>query len=567
MKRFRAVVAFLFVAAASASALAQQTPDRPVTATTQSPTLVRLDGQLVAPTGEPRTGTVTVAVSLYGQRDDTVPLWVEQQNVTLGPGGRYTVYAGATLPDGVPQELLTGGSTGHWIGVGVQGEPEQYRTLLLTVPYAARAREADSLSGKKLTDFVQTSDLAESVKATLKETSKGTVHSGGATTNAGDPGVALTDNFLHKSASGGTVTVDSQVFDNGTNIGIGTTTPNAKFEVRTNAGIAARALDILNTGAGGGEFVVNVFSGALGSLVAGDALMSNGVGNLLFSPNAAGKDVRFVGGVWTNPIAMTVKDGGNVGIGTTTPGAKLEVRGTGIVPRVLDLINSDPGAGEFTVNLAGGAIASLVAGDALISNGVGNIVFSPNAAGKDIRFVPGVWVNAPALVMKDGGNVGIGTLSPAAKLHVAGNAQVDGNIAAKYQDVAEWVETTEPLEPGTLVIVDPAQANRVRLASVAYDTRVAGAVSAKPGLILGEQSEGKAMVAQSGRVRVKADATYGAIRIGDLLVASATPGYVMRSKPIRMGGQTMHRPGTIVGKALEALPNGKGEILVLLTLQ
>jgi hypothetical protein len=41
----------------------------------------------------------------------------------------------------------------------------------------------------------------------------------------------------------------------------------------------------------------------------------------------------------------------------------------------------------------------------------------------------------------------------------------------------------------------------------------------------------------------------------------------MRSRPVRLGAESMHRPGTLLGKALEALPNGKGEILVLLTLQ
>jgi hypothetical protein len=152
-------------------------------------------------------------------------------------------------------------------------------------------------------------------------------------------------------------------------------------------------------------------------------------------------------------------------------------------------------------------------------------------------------------------------------VQIAGNVTVNGNIGAKYQDVAEWVETSSPLEPGTVVIVDPIERNRVVAAPRAYDTRVAGAVSQQPGLLLGEPSDGKAMVAQSGRVRVKADAKYGAIKIGDLLVTSPTPGYAMRSRPVRVGAESMHRPGTLLGKALEALPNGKGEILVLLTLQ
>jgi hypothetical protein len=41
----------------------------------------------------------------------------------------------------------------------------------------------------------------------------------------------------------------------------------------------------------------------------------------------------------------------------------------------------------------------------------------------------------------------------------------------------------------------------------------------------------------------------------------------MRSRPVKIGDASVHRPGTVVGKALEALPKGKGEILVLLTLQ
>jgi hypothetical protein len=175
------------------------------------------------------------------------------------------------------------------------------------------------------------------------------------------------------------------------------------------------------------------------------------------------------------------------------------------------------------------------------------------AAGGSINFMIG---SSSKFLVANSGNVS-----------VAGNMTVNGNIGAKYQDVAEWVETAAPLEAGTVVIVDPKQPNRVLAAPRAYDTRVAGAVSREPGLLLGEQSDSKAMVAQSGRVRVKVDAKYGAIKIGDLLVTSPTPGYAMRSRPMRIGAQSLHRPGTLLGKALEALPNGKGEILVLLTLQ
>jgi hypothetical protein len=74
-------------------------------------------------------------------------------------------------------------------------------------------------------------------------------------------------------------------------------------------------------------------------------------------------------------------------------------------------------------------------------------------------------------------------------------------------------------------------------------------------------------VATTGRVRVKADASGGPIKVGDLLVTSGVEGAAMRSVPVDLGGVRLHRPGTIIGKALEPLERGTGEILVLLSLQ
>jgi hypothetical protein len=51
------------------------------------------------------------------------------------------------------------------------------------------------------------------------------------------------------------------------------------------------------------------------------------------------------------------------------------------------------------------------------------------------------------------------------------------------------------------------------------------------------------------------------------LVTSDKPGTAMSSQPVDLGGIKMHRPGTIIGKALEPLSNGEGDILVLLSLQ
>ena len=175
--------------------------------------------------------------------------------------------------------------------------------------------------------------------------------------------------------------------------------------------------------------------------------------------------------------------------------------------------------------------------------------------------------NAYRMTVDASGNVGIGTTAPTAKLEVAGDIVASGNIAAKYQDVAEWVPSAERLAAGTVVIVAPGKSNEVVSSSQPYDTRVAGVISAQPGLILGEAGASKVMVATTGRVRVRVDASAGPIEAGDILVTGTKPGTAMKSSAVDIVGVKLHRPGTVVGKALEPLARGEGEILVLLSLQ
>jgi len=232
---------------------------------------------------------------------------------------------------------------------------------------------------------------------------------------------------------------------------------------------------------------------------------------------------------------------GNVGIGTTTPAHQLDVIGSlAVTP------TSGPSGQTFLVN----------------SDTVGP--FMGTSTNTAFSFITNF---RRRMLIDAAGNVGIGTNNPAAMFHVVGDALIDGNIAAKYQDVAEWVPTTTRISPGTVVVIDPLNGSRVLPAAGPYDTRVAGVVSAKPGILLGEPGDDKVSVAHSGRVKVKADAGYGSIAVGDMLVSSATLGFAMRSTPIEVNGISMHRTGTILGKALEPLKEGTGEILVLLTLQ
>lgn len=237
-----------------------------------------------------------------------------------------------------------------------------------------------------------------------------------------------------------------------------------------------------------------------------------------------------------------LQNAGWVGISTMSPGSELDVNGR---IRMSQSTNSS----EFFTGSSGGIMGLHIGSRSNMP-----LSLYTNSSG-------------PQFVLATSGNVGIGTTAPAAMLHVAGNVQVDGNIAAKYQDVAEWVPAASKLAPGTVVILGGTKPNEVTASDKAYDTKVAGVVSDKPGLILGEGGDNQVKVAHIGRVKVKVDASYGAVQIGDLLVTSATPGYAMRSQPVSIGSATIHQPGTLIGKALESLEGGQGEVLVLLTLQ
>jgi hypothetical protein len=190
----------------------------------------------------------------------------------------------------------------------------------------------------------------------------------------------------------------------------------------------------------------------------------------------------------------------------------------------------------------------------------------------------GLKVLAPAgstvgMTIDSSGNVGIGGASSAShKLKVTGNVDVAGtvtgsNIKAHYQDIAEWVPSTSDLTPGTVVVLNLDRDNQIMASATAYDTAVAGVVSAQPGLSLGIESEDKEQIATTGRVKVRVDARSKPIRVGDLLVTSNAPGTAMRSEPMNVNGRPFHQPGTIIGKALQSLDGGVGEILVLLSMQ
>jgi hypothetical protein len=342
------------------------------------------------------------------------------------------------------------------------------------------------------------------------------------------------------SAQWTTATNGNDVYKTNTagNVGVGTTNPQyGKLQVNKTVRIDDDSGSLTGSDTLGGA--PNLY---LGTTSGGSAFQFNGSGGIdLWQYNNA---------AWGRTV--TFAKAGNVGIGTTTP-----TTATGYT--ALSLNNS---TGTLVDFMTGNALKARLQSD-------GTTFYFNNLANGPIQ----IYTNSTERMRVDaGGNVGIGTISPQYKLDVLGNINssetiTGNNIVAKYQDVAEWVPSSEQVSAGTVVVLDSTKSNQVVSSSEAYDTRVAGVVSEQPGIALGESGAGKVLVATTGRVIVKVDASRGSIHIGDLLVTSDVPGVAMKSEPVKVGSRMMHLPGTLIGKALEPLEKGSGKILVLLSLQ
>lgn len=159
-------------------------------------------------------------------------------------------------------------------------------------------------------------------------------------------------------------------------------------------------------------------------------------------------------------------------------------------------------------------------------------------------------------------------------LHAEGRAWVSGEMSVAVltirggADLAEpFASSDGPLAPGSVVVIDPERPGKLRLATEPYDTKVAGVVSGaggvQPGIALRQDGalDGGQNVALTGRVYVLADAAFGAIQPGDLLTTSATPGHAMKAADPRRA------TGAVLGKAMTPLAEGRGLVLVLVSLQ
>ena len=207
-----------------------------------------------------------------------------------------------------------------------------------------------------------------------------------------------TTNFATKWIDGDTVG-DSIIFDNGTNVGIGTISPSEKLDVEGNARV----------GQNNGFYINNQNVGIKRD---SNDLVLGGFGNVIIkSSNTT---------VVNQAERMRITSAGNVGIGTTNPTANLQLGSFGTADQEFRIESS--GNSYFSVLTTNGVQKIYAGGAGTQSN---EMAFYTSNSGAEVE----------AMRITSTGNIGIGTTSPAAKLHLSESAS-GGNPSFILQDNA-----------------------------------------------------------------------------------------------------------------------------------
>ena len=379
----------------SGTAVAPASTPAPVSAGTV-PRLVRFSG-VVKAAGSEKAATVSLTFSLYQGQDGGTPLWAETQNVQVDGQGRYTALLGATQPDGLPLDLFTTGQA-RWLGVQPElpGAGEQPRVLLVGVPYALKAADADTLGGMPASAFMMAAQAVSSGVISSAQSSSGTAAAspqGSGAQGAPQPGIPDASTV---TGSGTTNTIP--IFTGATTIG------NSHIAQSGGAAVVKEVLQLPSLGAATAstgfnsqpfDLLGSSFNSSSKSAVTQHfRWQAEPAGNDTSSPS--GKfNLLFASGLGTP--AETGLSVSSTGIITFASGQTLPaVSGNEMVTGEITATNSGGQAGSFTSNNEGasGLTASGGGGTSNNTGGIGIIANGGTETGLATDGTGGVGVQA-----------------------------------------------------------------------------------------------------------------------------------------------------------------------------
>ena len=187
---------------------------------TAVPALVPFSAAAVDSKGKQLAGEASVTFMIYKDQLGGEPVFTESQMVAFDETGHYKVQLGAANPHGLPTDLFSSGEA-RWLEVQIAGQPTESRILLASVPYALKAADAATLGGLPASAFALAGSnvIAGAGPEAITPNATSTVTTTGGTANK-----------LAKFSGTSTI-VNSVIYDNGTEVGVGTTSPTATLTV------------------------------------------------------------------------------------------------------------------------------------------------------------------------------------------------------------------------------------------------------------------------------------------------------------------------------------------------
>src|SRR6266852_5624940 len=435
------------------------------------PRLVKFAGTLKDELGKSRTGVVGVTFAIYKEQEGGAALWLETQNVELDEQGRYTVLLGSTKNEGLPLELFTAGEP-RWLGVQVHlpKEVEQPRVLLVSVPYALKAADAETLGGKPLSSFVLASPSSgggAGVGAVVSPAGGGAV--GAATIGGGG-----SPNVVTKFDGTGANVINSSISDDGSRITVGeginfnsdfsfvgnaepARTGRVQMFDRANVGFVIRGLNVLMETLQGSSFVPTEVMRWTQAGNAGIVKISGG-GNALVFPDGT---VMTSAGAGTNGGTITgVTAGTGLTGGGTAGGVTLNIASGGITNTLLganSVTNANIADGSLSpAKISGGGFATLGANNFLGNQGV--VAMAGGSTGLSVQTTDLATANTAINGLADGvggtgvigeaenGNLAIGVWGISSS-GVAGQFSGNVNVTGSLSKAGGSFKIDHPVDP------------------------------------------------------------------------------------------------------------------------